>query len=169
MCRLSIDASALPDITKPEMDFLDASFFRSVDGSVPQLPSPTSIIKQHGDGASRVIVLVDLSMAVKVGDRESLRLEEVQAMRATRQVFPHGEVPIPEVFGWRRHNQQLFVYMSLIHGSTLRNAWPSLTDEDKKAIQIDLRSVVSALRRISQDNPQNIGASRPNLRTEGNG
>ncbi|KAL2204481.1 hypothetical protein CC79DRAFT_1278988 [Sarocladium strictum] len=79
-----------------------------------------------------------------------------------RQVFSQGEIQVPEVFGWRRHStqhgDQLFVYMSLIEGQTLRVAWPSLTEDDKVAIQSDLRHVVKNLRGLTQDNPQSISS-----------
>ena len=103
---------SLPDITKPEMDLLESSFFESGGPTMPQLPTPASIIDQHGDSErARVIIIENPPMAVKVGGPEELRLEEVQAMCAIRQVFPKGEVPVPEVFGWRHHGEQLFVYM----------------------------------------------------------
>jgi hypothetical protein len=158
------------------MDFLDSSFFQSSSASTRRLPTPQSIISQYGDGGKRVIILANLSMVVKIGFLEELRLEEVQTMCAIRQAFPQGEIQVPEVFGWRRyggrHGEQLFVYMSLIHGETLQVAWPSLTDDDKIAIQDDLRRVVSTLRRLTQDNTQNIGmslsASRSKITTDCN-
>jgi hypothetical protein len=46
-------------------------------------------------------------------------------------MFVHGEITVPEVFGWRRHDGFVFIYMSLIRGRNLREAWPSLTERDK--------------------------------------
>ncbi|KAK4544874.1 hypothetical protein LTR36_003778 [Oleoguttula mirabilis] len=74
-------------------------------------------------------------------------------MRALRQAFPQGEVPVPEVFGWRRHEGQNFIYMSLIHGPTLREAWSSLTEGDKQSISVGLSGIVWSLQQITHDSP----------------
>lgn len=91
-----------------------------------------------------------LSLAVKFGDSSYLRLEEAQTMRAIRQVFVNSEVPVPEVFGWRKHGDQNFIYMSLIPGQTLREAWPTLTKKDKTLIRGDLSRIVRELRQVGQ-------------------
>lgn len=155
MDSLSIDALALPDITKPEMDFIESSFFQSSDCQMPRLPSPASIIQQYGN-QGHVVIIEHLVLAVKIGYADRVRLEEVQAMRAIRQVFLHYEIPIPKVFGWRTHGQQLFMYMSLVQGITLFQAWPFLTPDDMTSIQRDLRRVTSLLRQIVQLEPENI-------------
>ena len=157
MGRLSIDVSALPDITQSEMDFLDSSFFRP-NNSVerPQLPSPSSIVAQYGDGGTRIIRIDALNMIVKIDYTNHMRLEEVQTMLAIRQLFSCDDLPVPEVFGWRLHGHQLFIYMSLIRGETLRQASPRLTQIDKISIQSDISRVIMLLRQIVQENPKNI-------------
>lgn len=72
-------------------------------------------------------------------------------MMAMRQAFPNGEVPVPEVFWWRRYEDQVFIYMSLIRGQTSREAWPSLGDTDKEVIYGDLARIVSLLKQIDQE------------------
>ncbi|KAI5457659.1 kinase-like domain-containing protein [Mariannaea sp. PMI_226] len=156
--RLCIDTSSLPDISKPEMDFLDSSFFQSDKSPRPQLPTPASIIEAYGDGGARVVKIENLNIAVKINHTSHLRLEEAQTMRVIRQIFPNGEVPVPEVFGLRRHRNQNFVYMSLVHGKTLREAWPSLTKGDKELIGSELRQIIASLRLITQDCPNQIAS-----------
>jgi hypothetical protein len=63
-------------------------------------------------------------------------------MRAFRQVFANTGVPVPEVFGSIKYGDLNFIYMSLILGQTLRQAWPALTEEDKTMIRDDLSRVV---------------------------
>lgn len=145
-----LDISALPDISQAEMDFPDTSFFRSSGSAGGQLPTPASIIHQYGDGGARVIKIEDLNIAVKIDHESHLRLEELQTMRAIRQIFPDGEIPVPEVHGWRRHGEQIFIYMSLIRGKTLREAWPALSEGDKASLHVELSQVVASLRRIAQ-------------------
>ncbi|KAL7917162.1 phosphotransferase enzyme family protein [Trichoderma austrokoningii] len=149
-CKPYLAISTLPDISKAEMDFLD-SFFQSDQFPRPQLPTPASIIHNHP-------TIKELNMVVKINHASYLRLEEAQAMCAIRQVFPNGEVPVPEVFGWRRHGNQVFLYMSLIHGPTLREAWPSLTEDDKLSIRNQLGQIVASLRRITQHSPNTIAS-----------
>ncbi|WVO17677.1 hypothetical protein L204_105374 [Cryptococcus depauperatus] len=146
---LCIDIASLPDISQDEMDFRDTSFFQP-GNPLNELPSPASILQQFGDRGATVVKMPHLNLAVKLGHNSYLRLEKAQTMIAMKQVFTDGQVPVPEVFGWRKHGDLNFIYMSLVPGKTLRQAWPTLTDEDKKAICGDLRRIVSELRRLSQ-------------------
>ncbi|POR35336.1 Phosphotransferase enzyme family protein [Tolypocladium paradoxum] len=146
--RPLIDISSLPDISKAEMDFHDSSFFRC--NARPQLPTPTAILQQFPDRGATVVKFEHLNLAVKYGHSSYPRLEEAQTMRAIRQAFPHDDIPVPEVFGWRKHGDLNFIYMSLIRGKTLREAWPSLTEGDKMSISSELRRIVAALRRATQ-------------------
>ncbi|KAF5017408.1 hypothetical protein F66182_10664 [Fusarium sp. NRRL 66182] len=154
---MRIDVSALPDITQAEMDFLDSSFFQSSNASRPQLPSPSSILEEYGDRGADVIKIEKLSMAVKINYDSHLNLEEVQTMWAIRKAFPNKEVPVPEVFGWRKYADRVFIYMSLVRGETLRDAWPALTENDKASLQTKLRDIVGFLRQLTQT-PEIIGS-----------
>lgn len=130
------------------MDFLDTCFFRIEP--LRQLPSPASILQQFPDKGFGVVKCEHINVVVKFGDSSYLRLEEAQTMRAVKQVFASNEVPVPEVFGWRKYGDQNFIYMSIISGQTLREAWPALTEEDKQLICGDLGRIVGELRRVSQ-------------------
>ncbi|KPM43226.1 hypothetical protein AK830_g3342 [Neonectria ditissima] len=146
-----IDVSSLPDISKPEMDFSDTSFFQSQDNEPRQLPTPASIVKDLPGLCECVIKLENLNLAVKIGRPQYLRLEEAQSLQILRQIFPTHEVPVPEVFGWKSYRGFNFMYMSLAHGQTLREAWPSFTLADKEAVSSQLGRVVCALREINQE------------------
>lgn len=150
---LRIDAASLPDASNLEVNFYDTSFFRSNSSHLPQLPSPASILQQHPHHGASVVKYAHLNLAVKFGDASYLRIEEAQTMRALRQLFVHGEVPVPEVFGWRRHGDQNFIYMSLITGLTLREAWPLLDDNDKGSICDDLSRIIKSLRTLTPSHP----------------
>ncbi|RSL82348.1 hypothetical protein CDV31_016943 [Fusarium ambrosium] len=149
-----IDISSLPDVSKPEVDFHDTSFFQSESDTCPQLPTPAWILKQWQNQGSGVITIDHLNLAIKFGDSSYLRLEEAQTMRAIRQAFPQSDLPVPEVFGWRKYGDQHFIYMSLIRGKTLREAWKSLTRADKESICDELSRIVIALRQITHTSPQ---------------
>jgi len=156
MPPLSIDESTLPDITQPSMDFLDSSFFRQHQHKTRVLMSPAEIIRKYGRHGQEVIMLDDPPMAVKIHHVERFRLEEIQTMVAMRSIFPVGDIIVPEVFGYRHHDGMIHVYMSVMPGITLRQAWPTLTAVDKSNIQSDLRRVISTLRSIVPRTPKQI-------------
>jgi aminoglycoside phosphotransferase (APT) family kinase protein len=155
-----IDISSLPDLSMAEVDFHDTSFFQSGRSSSPHLPTPSEVLQRHPGLYNGVVRFDHLNLIVKVGQDDYYRLEEAQTMRALKRAFPDGEVPVPEVFGWRKSDGRIFIYMSLIRGRTLREEWPSLTPEEKKSVCDELRQIVLALRRITQGSPDRfIGKS----------
>lgn len=150
------DISCLPDISKTEMNFLDTSFFQFDDCSSRELPTPASILQHYPSHGAGVIKLEELGLAVKFGHTSYVRLEEVQTMRAIKHAFSQDEVPVPEVFGWRKYNGQNFIYMSLVEGQTMREAWHSFQEADKESLCVQLSNIASALRQIARDTPTNL-------------
>ncbi|KJZ75108.1 hypothetical protein HIM_05594 [Hirsutella minnesotensis 3608] len=146
-----IDIRSLPDLSKAEVDFHDTSFFLCDPKTCRQLPTPSSLLEQWPALGSGVIKIEALHLAVKFGNSSDVRPEEAQVMRAIRQAFPDKDVPVPEVFGWRKLGDLNFIYMSLVPGQTLRQAWTSLTQADKNSICSELKRIVAALRRITPD------------------
>ncbi|WXC60307.1 hypothetical protein SNK03_006172 [Fusarium graminearum] len=155
---LRIDVSALPDITQPEMDFLDSSFFQTRDSTQarPQLPTPASLFEEYGDCGADVITIKELNLAIKTDAQAYLNLEEVQTLWVIRKVFPNGDVPVPELFSWRKYGDWVFIYMSLVPGETLREVWQSLDEDDKASLQNRLKEIIGTLRKLKQS-PEIIG------------
>ncbi|KAI0977354.1 kinase-like domain-containing protein [Xylaria arbuscula] len=149
--RPVIDISSLPDISRDEHDFHDTSFFQSQAGRTVHLPSPAEVLRDHPHLYKGVAIYQNLNLVVKFNDSRLLRREEAQALRAIRQAFLDGEVPVPEVFGWRVYGDRTFLYMSIVVGKTLHEAWPLLTKDDKNAIATELGHIVTALRRVAPD------------------
>ncbi len=147
----SILISTLPDISLAEIDFHDTSFFRPKP--TRQLPTPDQVLQRLPTPYDGVARFEHLNLIVKVGQDDYYSLEEVQTMRALKQLFPNGEVPVPEVYGWRKSGRRIFIYMSLEPGKTIGEAWPSLTGEERETICNELWQIVQALRRISQESP----------------
>lgn len=139
-----------------EMDFFGTSFFQRPSGSEfprPQLPSPAEV-RARAEPDSRIVRFEHLNLLVKFGSAPCVRLEEAHAMRAVSQAFDYHEVPVPEVFGWRTDGKETFIYMSLIEGSQLSEAWPRLTEDNKTAICTQLRGIVACLRKMKQSQLQ---------------
>ena len=148
-----IDAISLPNVSEAEVDFQDSSFFQSNGAVRAQLPTPLSVLQQLPNRGPGVVKFEDLHLAVKFGDSDWVRFEEAQTMRAVRQAFPVNDIPIPEVFAWRKHGDMNFIYMSLIPGQTLEQAWESLNEADKASVCDDLGRIVRTLRRSRPNSP----------------
>lgn len=118
---------------------------------MPQLPTPNVVRERGKREGRRAVIFEDLDLVVKFGDPSWVRLEEAQTMIAIRQTLTSDEIVVPEVFGWKIDRGENFIYMSLIHGVTLRDGWPLLTDADKASICDELSHSVEALRRLKSD------------------
>ena len=55
------------------------------------------------------------------------------------------------VYGWRRDNGEMFIYMELVDGITLEQAWPDMDLEKKLDICKQLRPMLEDLRGLQQD------------------
>lgn len=159
---LRIDISTLPDISQPDMDILDSSFFQTGKSPRPQLPSPASIYQSTTEGRRTrggVTRFEELHLAVKMSSPSNLTsiLQEAQTMYAIRRLFLDGQVPVPELFGWRRYKERVFIYQSLVHGETMEDACYSLTEDGKLSLRNELAQITAALRSITQPSPNMIG------------
>lgn len=139
----------LPNGAKAEMDFRNTSFFKVND----QLPTPAQV-RALSNGADEThshpppVIFEDLNLLVKFG--HYICIAEAQCLWAIKHVL-HGEVPVPEVFGWRVDDGMVFIYMELVRGDTLTSRWNSLGDADRAAVCDQLKQIVTSLRRVKQD------------------
>jgi hypothetical protein len=97
-----------------------------------------------------------LGLVVKYGTE--ITLAEGQCLLYIRRgLCP--EVPVPEIYGWCRDGDQVFLYMELIEGITLEKSWETLTEDDRIFVCRQLRSMIGAWRGLKQDySPQFIGS-----------
>lgn len=147
-----ISVSSLPDISQPEMNFYDTSFFK--DNPLRALPSPEHVRQQVPGRRSGAVKYEDLGLVVKFNPE--LSFEEAQTMRAIKSAFPQGEVSVPEVFGWRSYGEHQFIYMSFVEGETLYDLWDSLAETDKELICVELRNIISSLQQITRDPTEGV-------------
>lgn len=158
--RPCIITADITNTAPSDVDFYDTSFFEE---GRKALPTPEAILADSMDSSTGIVKLQDLNLVVKFGPSDAVSLEEARAMRAVRQAFSKEEVPVPEVFGFKRHHSQNFIYMSLVRGQTLREAWSSLDTADKNTICTQLRQIVASLRSACHDRSEvtMIGALVP--------
>ncbi len=74
--------------------------------------------------------LLALNLIVKYGLR--ITAAEGQCMWAIKHLLP--SVLFPEVDGWYRDQGESLIYMQLMDGITLADAWPGLEIEEKAHI-----------------------------------
>ncbi|KFA45567.1 hypothetical protein S40293_06591 [Stachybotrys chartarum IBT 40293] len=154
-----IDPASFPDTSLDAVDFRDTSFFQTKEASTSLSPTPLAIIEQNPRVANDVLIFKNQNLVVKIGQSSMVKFEEALAMRAIKKAFPNNDIPVPEVFGWRKHDSLNFIYMSYIPGITLREAWPDFTEQDKSRVCNELREIVSILRRLNQpESPPFIGS-----------
>lgn len=142
------------------MVFKDSSFFQ---GNVGDLPSPEQVRQRDAElngpylpkSARPPIPFEDLGLMVKYG--WNITVAEAQCLWYFNRHM-RDEVPTPELFGWRSDGGQTFIYMQLVRGQTLEEAWPSLSEQQIKLICEQLRRCVTAWRRLRQESePYFIG------------
>lgn len=100
----------------------------------------------------------ELGLIIKFGPH--VTVEEALCIWAIRRVL-HTHVPVPEVYGWRVDGPEVFIYMELIRGDTLKDRWDALSDDEKTSICDQLRKITTSFRGLEQD-PQDafIGMRR---------
>ncbi|KAK3941223.1 kinase-like domain-containing protein [Diplogelasinospora grovesii] len=157
--RLEMVLSQLPDISLAEFNFLDSSFFSSQYGACTcrKLPSPQEVLGASGtpSGYDGVWHFQELGVLIKFGHPSRVDLEEALALRFINKMFPADEVPAPEVFGWKSTRdhpgyESNFIYMSFLPGQTLRDAWETLSQEDKASVSQQLAGIVKRLRSVER-------------------
>jgi len=144
-----ISLSWLPSAAKLEMDFLDSSFFQSRD-PYKHLPAPTEVrdLSKQPKPQPDPVKFEELGLIVKFGPH--VTVEEALCIWAIRGLLRNG-VPVPEVYGWRVDGSEVFIYMELIEGDTLKDRWDGLGDDDKISICNQLQKITTSFRGLEQD------------------
>lgn len=126
----------------------DSSFFTKGNA---QLPTPAEIRGAAGTeyrrGRPPPALFPSLNLLVKYGSE--ITTAEGQCLWAIRRTLP--SIPVPEVYGWCRNNNEVFIYMELVDGVTLESVWRDLDLEEKLDICKQLRSMLESLRGLQQD------------------
>lgn len=130
--------------------FRNSSFFNKNDGS--SLPTPTEVrewaIKSGTYQLNRPppVRFPKLGLLVKFG--AEITIAEGQCLWAIRRLLP--SVPVPEVYGWCRDGNQVFIYMELIQGETLEKSWSELSMRNKDAVCLQLKEIIGCLGQFRQ-------------------
>jgi hypothetical protein len=143
--------------------FRDSSFFKRPNALL-SLPTPTEVreVASHsGNPRAKLITrpppvhFPHLGLLVKYGTE--VTLAEGQCLLFIRNTLSEV-VPVPEVYGWCKDDDQVFIYMELVEGMTLEKSWNTMIEGEKTSICQELRNMVNAWRGIKQDSwPPFIG------------
>jgi hypothetical protein len=135
--------------------FPESSFFKERRG--PALPTPAeirAISKESGNIRSTSfnrpppVILPPLGLVVKYG--ADVTVVEAQTQMMLHKHL-HGQVPVPEVFGWTEDGGQRFIYMSLIEGETVQERWGGMNEDERRAVCEELKHMVKAWRALEPD------------------
>ncbi|KAF2111749.1 kinase-like domain-containing protein [Lophiotrema nucula] len=96
--------------------------------------------------ATRVL-FPQINMFVKYGPE--VDVAEAQCLRIVRY-YLHSKVPTPEVFGWDKDGEDVFLYMQLMPGVPLSERWDSLSGDEKGVICDEIGKIMSNLRLLAQ-------------------
>lgn len=150
--RIRLPASIAP--SEESIVFKDSSFFTQQDATC-SLPSPAEVraaakltTDLHNPRRPRPVWFPSLNLVVKYG--YEITIAEGQCLWAIRRLLP-DVLPVPEVYGWCRDGDEVFIYMQMIRGPTLAARWGSLKTEEKIDICEQLRRMVGTLARLEQD------------------
>ena len=148
--RFAVSSRQLPDVSEPQMNFLGSSFFKNY--SLHDLPDPSTVKQLAPAGKSLTkpppVVFENLGLIVKYGP--FVTKTEAQNLWLIRHALC-DEVPVPEVYAWRTHGSEVFIYMQFIQGATLRSQWDSLNTTEKTSVCNQIKDIMIALRGLKQD------------------
>lgn len=150
---------SVSDLPKHEIiTFEDSSFFVRHGKDSPS-PSPAEVRdRARADGFKYPhwrlppVRFKDLGLLVKAGSY--ITIAEGQCLWAIRR-FLGDQLPVPEVYGWCRDGNEVFIYMELIEGATLNERWGELTSTERTSVCGQLRSMLSSSSRLRQD-PEDV-------------
>ncbi len=123
--------------------------------------SSSGVLKASRRPTLNPVLLEELDLVVKYG--KDILIAEAQCLWYFSRHM-RDDVPTPELYGWQVDGSQTFIYMEFVHGETLADAWPSMSEEDKDAIGEELHRCIAAWRGLRQESePYYIGIRTSDL------
>ncbi|KAH7412208.1 kinase-like domain-containing protein [Phaeosphaeria sp. MPI-PUGE-AT-0046c] len=139
--------------------FRESAFFKKPNAPL-SLPSPAGVreVASHSKNprAKNVnrpppVTFPSLGLLVKYGTR--VTIDEGQCLLFMRNTLSEV-VPVPEVYGWCKDDDQVFIYMELLDGITLEKSWDTMAEGERMSVCQQLHDMDDALRGLKQDSWQ---------------
>ncbi|KAH6618833.1 hypothetical protein C7974DRAFT_400979 [Boeremia exigua] len=133
-----------------------SSFFKKPNAPL-SLPTPTEVrevaSRSENPRAKLItrpppVAFPGIGLLVKYGTE--VTLAEGQCLLFIRNTLSRV-VPVPEVYGWCKDGNQVFIYMELVDGITLEKSWDTMIEGEKTSVCQQLHDMVDALGSIKQD------------------
>ncbi|KAF2123946.1 kinase-like protein [Dothidotthia symphoricarpi CBS 119687] len=140
--------------------FQDSYFFQKPHAPT-SLPSPAEVrenqsMDPHARNIRRPRPVRFPSMGLLVKYGTEITIAEAQCLLFIRRTLQ--TVPVPEVYGWCKDDNQVFIYMELMDGNTLEKSWEIMVEDDRLAICQQLRHMIDAWRSLENSyDPPFIG------------
>ncbi|KAL9103618.1 MAG: hypothetical protein Q9163_001345 [Psora crenata] len=121
---------------------LPETFFFSTLETHFSLPSPRQVRHLSGDPGPQPepVKLEELGLVVEFGPH--VTIQEALSQRFIRDLL-HPDVDVPEVYGWRIDEAQVFIYMEFIRGDPLKDRWQTLDNDERLAVCGQLRRITN--------------------------
>jgi hypothetical protein len=154
MATASIRKSSL--LSVESVSFRDSAFFRLYE-SLPTTDEVRAISQASGKvqnpNVPPPVPFPAMNLIVKFGRYVTIAEGQCLTMIKSRL---QDTVPAPEVYGWCKDGEDIFIYMQLIPGVTLKERWESLIAEEKNKISEELRVMIHHLRQLVQTPQERI-------------
>lgn len=149
-----ITTNAVP--SEENITLSSSSFFKRNPRT--KLPSPDDVRAAHRASmpkhenqldpeAPHIVRYPELGLCVKYSER--VKLTEAQSLYLVNKTL-EGAFPAPEIYGWRKDGDDMFLYMELIDGERLIDIWSSLSGVEKCKISNDLKLCLPRLEALRQ-------------------
>ncbi|KAF1828170.1 kinase-like protein [Decorospora gaudefroyi] len=144
--------------------FKDTSWFLANS----RLPTPREVraattLRSENPCIASTVAFPQQNLFVKYGPR--VKSSEGQCMRLVKYYLA-SSVPVPEVYGWDKDGDDVFLYMQLISGVPLDELWSHIGPEQKSLLCEDIRRIVENLGHLKQDHSEIVGSVTREMMTD---
>ena len=133
--------------------FPNSGFFRN-NGRQASLPSPEKVRQKARELGSRSVrrkphsvPFISQGLFVKYGRRVTIAQGIVLWLIRS---YLGARVPVPEIYGWCRDDDEAFIYMEYIKGPTLEDVMSDLSQKVLLDVASQLSAIVLAFRSLRQ-------------------
>jgi len=136
--------------------FRESSFFKKPNAPL-SFPTPTVVreVASHSKNPRAELVtrpppaiFSNLGLLVKYGTE--VAIAEGQCLLFIRNTLSEV-VPVPEVYESCKDDDQVFIYMELGDGMTLKRSWDTMIEGERMSVCQQLHDMVYVLRGVKQD------------------
>ncbi|KAK2803414.1 hypothetical protein FQN51_003521 [Onygenales sp. PD_10] len=138
--------SRIRNFSRNGLDYLHQK--KSAHKPKPSMPQEKNLSLTGPHVRPPPVVFENLGLFVKWGT--ATKISEAQSLYAVGK-YLQGNVPVPQIYGWRVDGAESFIYMEYMQGQTLEQVWDELSADECVLICDELRTICDNLRQLEQD------------------